>query len=185
VRRHEVLRTCYLSVDGSPVQKISPPELFRVSVVDLQGLPVADREPEVVSLASSFARQPFDLRNAPLLRAHVLKLSPDEHVLLLNLHHIACDWWSFGVFEKELAALYDAFVRGEASPLPELPVQYVDFTAWQQRAVAGRNSAGTTGLLAREVKRRIADAGTPKRSAASCRPDLQRIVRQFALFPRS
>jgi amino acid adenylation domain-containing protein len=137
VRRHEVLRTCYLRVDGRPVQKIVPAEVLRVPVVDLQDgwrdLPEAARERQVAGLASAFARQPFDLGKAPLLRAQVLKLGPENHALLLNLHHIACDWWSFGVFEEELAALYDAFLRGEkASPLPDLPVQYVDFTAWQQ-----------------------------------------------------
>ncbi len=141
VRRHEVLRTCYLSVDGRPVQKIVPPESFRMPVIDLQdslrGLPEAACEQEVASLASAFAKQPIELGNAPLLRANLLKLSGDEHVLLLNVHHIAYDWWSFGVFEKELAALYDAFVRGEASPLTDLPLQYVDFTAWQQERLQG------------------------------------------------
>jgi amino acid adenylation domain-containing protein len=141
VRRHEVLRTCYLRVDGRPVQKIVPPESFRVPVIDLQdslrGLPEAAREQEVASLASAFAKQPIELGSAPLLRANLLKLSGDEHVLLFNVNHIAYDWWSFGVFEKELAALYDAFVRGEASPLTDLPLQYVDFTAWQQERLQG------------------------------------------------
>src|SRR5450755_3228044 len=133
VRRHEALRTYYLRVDGRPVQKIAPPELFRVPVLDLQDLPQTAREQELARLASAHARQPFDLGNAPLLRAQLLKLSPEEHVLLLNVHHIAFDWWSFGVFEKELAALYDAFSGGAKDvPLPDLPVQYVDFTAWQQ-----------------------------------------------------
>jgi amino acid adenylation domain-containing protein len=138
VRRHEVLRTCYLKIDGHPVQKIVRPELFRIPVIDLQDLPEVDREPEVASLASADARQPFDLGKAPLVRAHLLKLAPDEHVLLLNFHHIAFDWWSYGVFEHELAALYDAFLRGEkASPLPELPLQYVDFAAWQRQWLQG------------------------------------------------
>src|SRR5271155_3453395 len=127
VRRHEVLRTCYLRIDGRPVQKIVPPESFRLPVIDLQeSLPDAAREQEVASLASAFAKQPIELGNAPLLRASLLKLSPDEHVLLLSLHHIAYDWWSFGVFEKELAALYEAFRQGESSPLPELLLQYID-----------------------------------------------------------
>ena len=138
VRRHEALRTYYLRVDGRPVQKIAPPELLRVPVLDLQDLPQTAREQEVARLASAHARQPFDLGNAPLLRAQLLKLSPEEHVLLLNVHHIAFDWWSFGVFEKELAALYGAFLRGEEpSLLPDLPLQYVDFTAWQQERLQG------------------------------------------------
>src|SRR5580692_309958 len=128
VRRHEALRTSYLKVDGRPVQKINPPQSFRIPVVDLQGLPKAAREQEVARLVSIDARQPYDLGQAPLMRAQVLKLAPDEHVLVLNFHHIAFDWWSAGVFEKELTALYDSFLLSEgASPLPELPLQYVDF----------------------------------------------------------
>ncbi|MFZ0538832.1 MAG: amino acid adenylation domain-containing protein, partial [Candidatus Sulfotelmatobacter sp.] len=138
VRRHEALRTSYLRVDGRPVQKINPPELFRIVVVDLQSLPKAAREREVTRLVSIDARQSYDLGNAPLLRARLLKLAYDEHVLLLNFHHIAFDWWSVGVFEKELAALYGSFLRGkETSPLPELPLQYVDFAAWQRRWLQG------------------------------------------------
>lgn len=138
VRRHEVLRTCYLRIDGRPVQKIASPESFRIPVLDLQHLPEAAREQEVAKLAAAQATQPFDLGNAPLLRAQLLKLAPDEHVLLFNVHHIAFDWWSFGVFEKELAELYGAFLRGEkTSPLPELPLQYVDCSAWQRERLQG------------------------------------------------
>jgi amino acid adenylation domain-containing protein len=147
VRRHEALRTYYLRIDGRPVQKIATPEPVRVPVVDLQtndlqtklqSLPEAAREQEVASLAEAFAREPFDLGKAPLLRARLLRVAPDEHVLLLNIHHIAFDWWSFGIFERELAALYDAFSGGEQeSPLPDLPLQYVDFSAWQQQQLQG------------------------------------------------
>ena len=138
VRRHEVLRTYYLRVDGRPVQKIAPPELFRIPMVDLQGLPEAAREQEVARLASAEAGEAFDLGKAPLIRARLLKLGLDEHVLLLNFHHIAFDGWSYGVFEKELAVLYDAFLQGEeASPLSELPLQYVDFSAWQKQWLQG------------------------------------------------
>ena len=139
VRRHEVLRTYYLRVDGRPLQRIAPPELLRIPIVDLQGLPRAAREQEVARLAAAEAGLPFDLGKPPLIRARLLKLGPDEHVLLLNFHHIAFDGWSYGVFEKELAVLYDAFlhVKG-ASPLPEPPLQYVDFAAWQRQWLQGQ-----------------------------------------------
>jgi surfactin family lipopeptide synthetase A len=139
VRRHQVLRTYYLRVDGRPVQKIAPPESFRIPIVDLQGLSEAARKQEVTRLASAEAGQPFDLGKAPLIRARLLKLGWDEHVLLLNFHHIAFDGWSYGVFEKELTVLYDAFLQGEeASPLPELPLQYVDFAVWQRQWLQGK-----------------------------------------------
>lgn len=138
LRRHEVLRTYYLRSDGRPVQKIAPPELFSIPVFDLQDLPVGARKQEMTRLASLEARQPFDLGKAPLMRAQLLKLAPDECVLLLNIHHIAFDWWSFGVFENELEVLYNTFLRTEeVSPLPELPFQYVDFAAWHREWLEG------------------------------------------------
>ena len=137
VRRHEALRTCFLTVDGRPVQKIASPEPFQVSVVDLQGLPEAAREEAAARLALVDARQPFDLGKAPLMRATLLKLAAEEQVLLLNVHHIAFDGWSFGVFERELSVLYKAFLQGKASPLPELPIQYADFAVWQREWLQG------------------------------------------------
>jgi len=138
VRRHEALRTCFLTVDGRPVQKIASPGPLQVSVVDLQGLPEVVREEEAARLAMLHAQQPFDLGKAPLLRASLLKLSPEEHVLLFNIHHIACDGWSLGVFEREFSVLYKAFVQGKASPLPELPIQYADYAVWQQEWLQGK-----------------------------------------------
>ena len=146
VRRHEVLRTVYLNLEGRPVLHIAPANSFQLSVVDLQGLSAPAAQPgrekddalqqEVERLAQADATRPFDLGTAPLLRAQLLKLAPDEHVLLLNFHHIAFDWWSFGVFERELATLYNAFVEGAvSSPLPDPPLQYVDFSAWQKESL--------------------------------------------------
>src|SRR5271170_3397281 len=91
VRRHEVLRTCYLRIDGNPVQEIAPLESFKLSVVDLQidlrGLSEVARKEKVADLADDDAKLPFNLEIAPLIRARLLKLAPDEHVLLLNFHH--------------------------------------------------------------------------------------------------
>ncbi len=136
VRRHEALRTCFLTVDGRPVQKIAPPEPFQICVVDLQGLPEAAQQ-EAARLALADARRPFDLSKAPLIRATLLKLAAEEQVLLLMMHHIVFDEWSFGVFERELSVLYKAFLRGQASPLPELPIQYADFAVWQREWLQG------------------------------------------------
>ncbi len=106
-------------------------------MVDLQGFAEAAREEEVARLALDNARQPFNLGKAPLMRATLLRLTAEEQVLLLNIHHIAFDGWSFGVFERELSVLYEAFVQGKASPLPELPIQYSDFAVWQQEWLQG------------------------------------------------
>jgi amino acid adenylation domain-containing protein len=130
-RRHEVLRTYYPSVDGRPVQKIATPGRVKIPLIDLQPLPQTARYKEALRLASVLATKPFVLGKVPLIRATLLKLAPDEHVLLLNIHHIIFDGWSASIFVRELSLLYQAFLDGQPSPLPELPIQYVDFAKWQ------------------------------------------------------
>jgi amino acid adenylation domain-containing protein len=137
VRRHEALRTTFAAVDGRPVQVIAATLSVELPVIELRGLPRALREGEAARLAGEEARRPFDLARGPLLRASLLRLDDTEHVLLLTLHHIVSDGWSMGVLFQELAALYDAYVRGGASPLPELPIQYADFAHWQRQRLQG------------------------------------------------
>ncbi|RMF30995.1 MAG: non-ribosomal peptide synthetase, partial [Chloroflexi bacterium] len=137
VRRHEVLRTTFASVGGKPRQVIAPPKPLPLPLVDLTGLPEARREAEVQRLAQEEARRPFDLAHGPLLRVQLLKLDDEEHVVLVTMHHIVSDGWSMGVFVREIAALYAAFAAGEPSPLPELPIQYADFAAWQRKWLQG------------------------------------------------
>jgi amino acid adenylation domain-containing protein len=142
VRRHEVLRTVYRQTLASdePVQIVGPPLPVSVPLVDLAGLPAAMSEAgeaEAARLAAEEAERPFDLACGPVLRAAALRLSPREHLMLTTLHHIACDGWSAGVLLGELGVLYRAFAAGRPSPLPELPVQYADFAAWQRRWLDG------------------------------------------------
>src|SRR5665213_3273868 len=137
MRRHEALRSYYLNVDGRPVQKIAPAEPFRISVIDLQALPQTARYDEVVRVAAACASKPFNLQEAPMLRATLVKLAADEQVLFLDIHHIAFDGWSAGVLVRELSSTYADFLDGKASSLRDLPVQYVDFAAWQRRCLQG------------------------------------------------
>jgi aspartate racemase len=137
IRRHEPLRTYFVSVDGVPVQKIAPLQQFKIPVVDLQRLSETSRRSELSRLASLDAAQPFDLTHAPLMRATLVKLGQNEHVFLFNVHHIAFDGWSVGVFIREMSVIYKAFLKGEPSPLPELSIQYVDFAAWQRAWMQG------------------------------------------------
>ncbi|MBZ4423313.1 non-ribosomal peptide synthetase, partial [Myxococcus sp. RHSTA-1-4] len=134
VRRHEVLRTTF--ADG-PVQVIHPPPHLSLPVVDLSSLPEASREDEARRLAREEARRPFDLTRGPLLRATLLRLGDTRHLLVLVLHHVVSDGWSMDVLVRESAALYAAFREGRASPLPELPVQYADYAAWQRGWLQG------------------------------------------------
>ncbi len=137
VRRHELLRTTFTTVDGKPVQRVSPQLSLPLPVVDLRMIPDSEREEEVTRLAVQEARRPFDLSHGPLLRVTLLRLSDDEHVVLLNMHHIVSDGWSIGVLLHEIAALYEAFSQGRPSPLPELPIQYIDFAIWQRNWLQG------------------------------------------------
>jgi amino acid adenylation domain-containing protein len=135
VRRHETLRTTFVEIGGEPRQVITPPGPLPLPMVDLAGLPDTRQEAERLILAA--ARTPFDLTVGPLLRVSLLRLDKDEHLLLFNIHHIVSDDWSMGVLVSELSAVYGAFSRGEGSPLPELPIQYADYAAWQRRWLAG------------------------------------------------
>ncbi|MFP2895292.1 amino acid adenylation domain-containing protein [Corallococcus sp. 4LFB] len=133
VARHESLRTTFRSEAGEARQVIHAPGALTFEEVDLSSWPGSERREECERRIREEALRPFDLSTGPLLRVAVLTLTPSEHVLLLTMHHIISDGWSMGVLVRELAALYDAFVRGEPSPLPELPVQYADYTVWQRQ----------------------------------------------------
>ena len=145
VRRHEVLRTRFPAVDGRPRAVVDPPEPFLLPVVDLSALPAEERARTSRLRQREEARAPFDLAAGPLLRAVLLRLGPEEHVLLAGMHHIVSDGWSTGVLMREVDALYAAFRRGEPSPLPELPVQYADFAAWQREWLRGESLEGQLG----------------------------------------
>jgi amino acid adenylation domain-containing protein len=132
VRRHETLRTTFDAVGGQPVQVIAPPQPFKLPLVDLSVLPAAEREAEVRRLGVAEVQRPFDLAQGPLLRALLVRLAPDEHVALLTMHHIISDGWSRSILIREVGALYDAFATERPSPLPELPLQYADYAAWQR-----------------------------------------------------
>lgn len=137
VRRHEALRTTFPEVDGEPVQVFASPAPISLPVTDLSALHPAEREHEARRFAEAEAELPFDLAKGPLVRASVLRLGEEDHVLLLTMHHIVSDGWSMGVLLRELTTLYEAFVADLESPLPELPVQYADFGVWQREWLSG------------------------------------------------
>jgi hypothetical protein len=137
VRRHAALRTTFPTIEGQPIQVIAPSLTLEMPSSDLRHLPEAEREPEVKRLVLDLAQQPFNIAEGPLIRAHLFQLAAEEHVLLLTMHHIVSDLWSMGVFLREMTSLYNAFVNGEESPLPELPIQYADFARWQRGWLQG------------------------------------------------
>jgi amino acid adenylation domain-containing protein len=136
-RRHESLRTVFRHAHGEPAQVVLPAAAPPLPRIDLTALPAGSAAAEAERQAREAAVAPFDLERGPLWRALALRLAPDEHVLVLTLHHIVADGWSLGVFVAELAALYEAFAAGRPSPLAELPVQYADWAVWQRERLRG------------------------------------------------
>jgi len=137
VVRHESLRTTFPVVKGRPVQIITPSLSVALPIMDLSGLPESKREAEALRLVAEEAQRPFDLSLGSLMRALLLRLGDEEHILLLTMHHIVSDGWSMGVLFRELGALYEAFSGERESPLEELPIQYADYAVWQREWLRG------------------------------------------------
>jgi len=133
VARHESLRTTFVGGDDEPVQVIAAAAHLELPLTDLSAGAPAEREAEARRLTDAEARRPFDLARGPLVRARLLRLGPEEHVLLLTMHHIVSDGWSLGVLCRELSALYAAAVAGAEARPAEPAVQYGDFAVWQRR----------------------------------------------------
>jgi len=142
VRRHEALRTRFVTADGKPYQEVMPHEPLELPLTDLSDRPSEEAEVEAKRLASEDAHTPFDLERGPLRRMFLVRLAANEHILVITLHHIITDGWSMGVFANELDRLYRAFLAGEPSPLAELPIQMGDVAVWQRNALQGETLEG-------------------------------------------
>ena len=129
--RHQVLRTTYHAVDDSVVQRVNDHSHLSLGMIDISDLEQNEREQALQDHLHKVVSTPFDLATDLVLAAKIICLSPDEHVLALTIHHIACDGWSFGIFEQELVAFYQSYVDAEQVELPPLTIQYCDFSAWQ------------------------------------------------------
>ncbi|MGW5255533.1 amino acid adenylation domain-containing protein [Streptomyces sp. NPDC004012] len=132
VRRHEIFRTAFSTVDGVPVQEVRPPRPVDLPVVDLRDLPSDERERRTEELVRETIRRPFELTDPPLARWLLIRHAPDDHTLVQVEHHFVHDGWSFAVLLDEIRAIYPALAAGRPSPLPEPAIQYADFAAWQR-----------------------------------------------------
>jgi amino acid adenylation domain-containing protein len=138
IRRHEVLRTSFEVNDGQPVQLVAPDAKLKLSISDLSTIAEADRDHEIERLVADEARRPFNLSQAPLLRAKLLRLGEADHIFVLATHHIVSDAWSMGILTRELWSLYEAYANDRPSPLQDLRIQYADFAVWQREWLQGR-----------------------------------------------
>ncbi|HET9182778.1 MAG TPA: amino acid adenylation domain-containing protein [Candidatus Angelobacter sp.] len=154
IRRHEILRTCFvMGEDEEPKQQVAAEKLdLQLQVLDLRSLEAGKREEEAKSFLTAEGAKVFDLSQAPLLRAALVRTAEKEHVLGLTLHHIICDDWSLGVLMTELGKLYAAYGRGEESPLPELGMQYGDYALEQREALRGDRFQQQMGYWKKQLK---------------------------------
>jgi|GEM_PF-313343 len=140
-QRHETLRTHFVARGGVPYQVVAAHAAVRLPRLDLSRLPPAERSTETARRVAGEARRPFALGRGPLLRGLLLRLDAAEHVLVLTCHHIIADGWSLGVLLREMAAIYAAAGQELPPLLPELPIQYADFSLWQRERMAGERLA--------------------------------------------
>ena len=165
VDRHECLRTVAIDVEGLPTATLLEDPVFDFHRIDLTTTGIPSDE-EIVEAARPVVRIPFDLGADLLMRVGLIKVAPDAHVVCLVQHHMVCDGLSRGIIFDEVAALYTAYVQGQADPLPPLPVQYGDFALWQYNHLPGRGAAGRGRVLAergggRRLRHRAPDGPPP------------------------
>ncbi|MES2732439.1 MAG: amino acid adenylation domain-containing protein, partial [Bacteroidota bacterium] len=138
LERHESLRTCFrVGADGQPIQVIQAAVPLAIAVTDLSALPAEAQALSIGQLVEEEASQVFDLSQDRMLRASLLQLAAEEHILLVTMHHIASDGWSMGILVNEFTALYQAYLQGQENPLPALPIQYADYAHWQRNWLQG------------------------------------------------
>jgi len=139
IARHEILRTTFRVVDGRPVQVVAPALEIDLPVVDLSGVPAAERPAAALRQAVEAASVRFDLERGPLVRVGLARLGPEDHVLMMVMQHAVTDRWSFDIFEREISRVYVALRDGGRVELPALPIQFADFAAWQREELSGEN----------------------------------------------
>ncbi|MBW4507961.1 MAG: amino acid adenylation domain-containing protein [Scytonematopsis contorta HA4267-MV1] len=134
--RHESLRTTFVAIDGEPWQHIHPEVLSELEIENWSELSETEIEKQISTIKVSETRYSFDLKEGPLFRARLLQLKPERHLLSLTLHHIIADGWSLGIILEELAVLYKSNLKKDNISLPELRIQYSDYSIWQQEKIA-------------------------------------------------
>jgi len=152
VARHDALRMVVSERDGEPVQTVSAVAQIGWETDDLADTPEAEREGEAKLRTLAFLGEPFDLERGPLLRALLLRLGANAHLLALSIHHIAGDGWSTGILRRELGTLYAAHLAGREAVLPALAAGFRDYAAWQREALDGPAAAADLAYWRRELE---------------------------------
>jgi len=181
VRRHESLRTTFPNQDGEPVQRISDPAPVTLDTVNLEHMPQGERASAALRVTWETIQRPFDLAHDPLFRSVLIRLGPEEHELIVIIHHIVADGWSLGILARELTTLYEAGRAGLVASLPELPIQYADYALWQRQWVAGELFEGQRRYWHKKLAGRPAPLELPTDHARSRRLTVAGAAHDFAL----
>jgi aspartate racemase len=179
IHRHEILRTVFAATAGTAAQLVRPPTPFRLVVRDLSEC--AGKETELQRLLSEEARRPFDLAQGPLLRIGLIRLAAQEHVLVLNMHHIISDAWSVGVLLRELAQYYRATLEHKSEEPRELPIQYADFASWQREQFQGESQKQPVEYWAAQLNPALPILAIPTDHPRPARQSFRGATRFFAL----
>ena len=153
VERHSILRTTYRLIDGMPMQVVGAAPPVEINLVDLRGRVADDQQAESQRILKDESRYRFDLVHGPVMRPTVIRLGDDEHILMLNMHHIATDGYSRGALYRDLTALYEAFGDGSPSPLEPLEIQYADYAVWQRNWLDNGAASGQLEYWMRKLAR--------------------------------
>ena len=184
IRRHEILRTTFASVDGEVVQLVHDHLTIQIPFLDLSNLPWEERERRANEVAVADSRRLFDLGVGPLLRARLVKMEPQYHRLYLTLHHIIVDGASnHNIMVPELAAIYKAFRAGEPSPLPEPRYQYSDFARWQKRMLDNDSVARQTSYWREQLAGDLPHMQLPADRPSPVAYSYRGAMKAFALSP--
>jgi len=132
-RRHEILRTVFVEIDGAPYQDIKSELRVEVQVMDMLAIPESERRAAALRALTAWIKKPFDLAKGPMLRMPIAKVDDDGHAISFVLHHAVTDWWSYQIYFTEIFALYRAFALDRPYPLQPLPVQYADYAYWRNK----------------------------------------------------
>lgn len=137
VRRHESLRTNFITAEGRAVQVVAPARTLTLNVVDISAWRDGSTDQELHRRIVEESRRPFDFTRDLLIRALLVRSAPTEHTLLLTMHHIISDGWSIGILFRELSVLYPAYCTSQPPALPELPIQFADYVLWEREHLQG------------------------------------------------
>jgi amino acid adenylation domain-containing protein len=186
LRRHDAVRATFRMnpQTGAPEQIIHPwrpLKPFHLDVAEVRGGGGSEREQQTRFLASRESQRPFDLKTGPLMRALLLREAEDRHTLVITMHHIVSDGWSVGLIIKELATLYEAYSEGRESPLPDLPIQYVDFAHWQRRSMTSRVLEGQLEYWRGKLKGPVPALELPARGPRPARYSVRGAMRVWRM----